>query len=175
MIKKKQANNGSSPELTGGGAHCVEAIAALANGALDGWHGLPDACTRADVETVLSLVTRPVNESSPYSGPLNYAPTPGAPNGLTVHYGVGTVDYITIVGPRFRQPIQDILGEPEGKIQSHLEGASEQWVYSGLGLAFHMKALEPGVNWLYVFGPTTLEDYKTSLLSRVRTLRHKSR
>lgn len=174
MNKKKLVNSGPAPEQTSGGAHCPEAIAALANGDLNRWRGLPDGCTRADVEDVLLLVTNEANESCPYSGPLGYAPTPGAPNGLTIHYGVGTVDYITIVGPRFRQPIQDILGEPEAKIQSYLEGSHEQWVYPGLGLACHMKEWGPGVNWLYVFGPTTLEIYKTSLLSRVRTLRHKS-
>ncbi|MGQ0571189.1 MAG: hypothetical protein ACT4P5_16935 [Armatimonadota bacterium] len=124
---------------------------------------------------MLSLATREANESSPYSGPIGYAPTPGAPNGLTVHYGVGTVEYITIAGPRLGQPIQDMLGEPEGKIQSYLQGSREQWVYPALGLACHMKAWEPGVNWLYVFGPTILEVYKKSLLSRARTLRHENR
>jgi len=175
MIKKKPVNNGPRPEQTSGGAHCTETIAALANGDLNGWSGLTDACTRTDVENVLSLVTREANESSPYSGPLNYAPTSGAPNGLTVHYSVGTVEYITVVGPHFKQPIQEMLGEPEGKIQSNLEGASEQWVYPGLGLAFHMSFGEQGVNWLYVFGPTTMEVFKMSLLSRVHTIRHKSR
>jgi len=174
MTKKKPANSGNIPGETSGCSDCVKAIDALANGDLDRWRGLPSACTRADVERVLSLVTREVNESNPYSGPLNYAPTPGAPNGLTVHYGVGAVDYITVVSPRLKRPIQEMLGEPEGKIQSNLEGASEQWVYPVLGLAFHMEFGEQGVNWLYVFGPTTLEVYKTSLLSRVRTLRHKS-
>lgn len=175
MSKQKPVRSEPAPERTSESSHCAEAITALVNGALDGWRGLPDACTRADVENVLSLVSREVNESNPYSGPLNYAPTSGAPNGLTVHYGVGEVEYITVAGPLFKQPIQEMLGEPEGKIQSHLEGAGEQWVYPGLGLAFHMKFGEPGVSWLYVFGPTTLESYKTSLLSQVRTLRHKNR
>lgn len=175
MRKKKPASHGPVPEQTSDDALCPEAIAALANGDLNRWRGLPDGCTRADVEDMLSLVTSEANESSPYSGPLGYAPMPGAPSGLTVHYDVGTVDYITIVGPRFRQPIQDALGEPEGKVESYLEGSREQWVYASLGLACHMKEWEPGVNWLYVFSPTTLEVYKTSLLSRVRTLRHEKR
>lgn len=172
MSKKKSADSQPAPEQTSSGAYCIEAISALANGALDGWRGLPDGCTRADVDKVLSSVSSAVNKSTPYSGPLNYAPTPGAPNGLTVHYGVGDVEYITVVGPQFKQPIQEMLGEPEGKIQSHLEGASEQWVYPGLGLALHMNFGEPGVKWLYIFVPTTLEHYKTSQLSQVRTLRH---
>jgi hypothetical protein len=175
MNDKKPANSGREPRQIIGGAQRGEALSALANGALNGWRGLPDECARADVENVLSRVTKEVNESSPYSGPLDYAPTPGAPNGLTVHYGVDAVEYITVVGPQFDQPIRGMLGEPEDKIQSHLEGSSEQWVYPGLGLAFHMKSGEPGVSWLFVFGPTTLEDYKTSLLSRVRTLRHRKR
>ena len=175
MNQKKPADSGPATDQTSDDANCAEAIAALANGDFNRWRGLPDGCTRADVEDMLSLVTCEANESSPYSGFLDYAPTPGAPSGLTVHYSVGTVDYTTIVGPRFRQPIQDVLGEPEGKIQSYLEGSREQWVYASLGLAFHMRAWEPGVNWLYVFRPTTLEVYKMSQLARASTLRHKRR
>lgn len=155
---------------------CAEAIAVLADGDLGRWRGLPEACARAEVEDVLSLATGEANESGSFSGPMAgpvvYAPTPGAPHGLTVHYGADTVDHITIVRPRFRQPVQDALGEPGGRIRSYLEGSREQWVYPGLGLAFHTSASEPGVNWLYVFAPTRLEVYETSLLSRVRTLRH---
>lgn len=175
MIKKNPANSGRAPARMSGDTRCVEAISALANGTLAGWRGVPDGCTRTDVEKVLSLVTREANESSPYSGPLTYAPTPGAANGLTVHYAVGAVEYITVVEPQFKQPIEEMLGEPEGRLPSHLEGASEQWVYPGLGLAFHMKSGEPGVSWLYVFRPTTLEGFRTSMLSRVRTLRHRER
>jgi hypothetical protein len=168
------ANSGAAAENIGGGSGCVAAMTALANGDFAAWRGLPKQCMQGDVEKVLSVATGKVNESNPYSGPLGYAPTPAAPHGITVHYSVGAVDYITVVAPQFRQPIQEQLGEPEGKIQSHLEGSREQWVYANLGLAFHMKAEGPGVNWLYVFGPNTLETYKHSLLSRMRTLRHPS-
>jgi hypothetical protein len=175
MTNKKPTKSRPKPEQTSGSSHCIDAITALANGDLSHWQGLSDRCTRADIEYVLSLITSEVNESNPYSGPLDYAPTPGAPSGLTVHYDVETVDYITIVGPLFRQPIQEILGAPEGKIQSSLQGSREQWVYPSLGLAFHMKEWESGVNRAYVFQPTTLELYKMSPISRVRTLRHKKR
>jgi hypothetical protein len=153
---------------------CVEALTALADGALGRWHGLPDGCTRADVDQVFALVSRPTTQPGPYSGRLDYAPTPGAPNGLTVYYGAGAVDYITVVGPQFEQPVDVMLGEPEGRLRSDLEGAGEQWVYPRLGLALHMKSEPPGASWLYVFGPTTLDDYRTSPLGRVRTLRHKA-
>jgi hypothetical protein len=175
VITNQPATSGPASERTSGGSDCVAAMAALANGDLASWHRLPQRCTQGDVEKVLLLATSKANASNPYSGPLGYAPTPAAPHGLTVHYSVGTVDYITVVAPQFRQPIQEMLGEPEGKIQSYLEGSSEQWVYPCLGLAFHMKVEEPGVNWLYVFGPTTIETYKSSLLSRIRTLRHGKR
>ena len=169
------ALSGPASEKNGGSSDCVAAMTALANGDLAGWRGLPEQCTQIDVEKVLSVATSKANESNPYSGPLGYAPTPAAPHGLTVHYSVGTVDHITVVAPQFKRPIQEMLGEPESKIPTYLEGSSEQWVYPGLGLAFHMKVHEPGVNWLYVFGPTTIETYKSSLLSRIRTLRHGKR
>lgn len=173
-MTEKQEDNKPISGGTNRRSECVNAIDALANGDLDGWHGFGGACTRADVETVLAAVTTEVNESSPYSGPLNYAPTFGAPNGLTVHYGVGAVEYISVVEPKFKRTLQEMLGEPSGKIESYLEGASEQWVYPELGLSFHMKSDEQGVKWFYVFGPTTLEVYKTSPLARMRTLRHKT-
>ena len=174
-MANKTPPSSRAAEQPSGAPDCVAAMAALAHGALHGWRGLPDACTRSAVETVFSLVTKEPTESIPYSGPLTYAPTPGAPNGLTVHYGLGDVEYIIVVGPTFTQPLQEMLGEPESTIQSHLEGANEQWVYPGLGLAFHMNLREPGVHSLYVFGPTTLQHYTTGRLSRVRTLRHKKR
>lgn len=154
---------------------CTEAIRALADGDLARWRGLPDGCSRKAVEGVLTLVTREVNESNPYSGPLGYAPTPGAPNGLTVSYASGTVDVITVAGPRLRQALKDVLGQPGEVLPSYLEGSRTQWVYPGLGLAFHMDVGERSVNWLYAFGPTTVEVYRTSLLSRARTLRHTKR
>lgn len=167
--------SGHGPDRTGAASDCAAAMAALANGELAGWRGLPERCTQDEVEKVLSAATSKANDLHPYSGPLGYAATPAAPHGLTVHYSAGTVDYITVVAPRFELPIPEMLGEPEAKIESYLEGSSEQWVYASLGLAFHMKVEEPGVNWLYVFGPTAIETYRTSLLGRVRTLRHGKR
>src|SRR4051812_128949 len=120
MTRKNKPGHsgGSAKEAAGHGGRCREALAALANGNFKNWRGLPDRCTRADVEDVLSPVTTGVNKSKPYSGPLGYGPTPGAPNGLTVHYDAGTVDYVTIAGPQFEEPIEAILGEPEDKIES---------------------------------------------------------
>ena len=174
MTRNQPVNQTPAAERIGGSSDCVAAMTALANGDLNGWSGLPERCTEKDVEKVLSPATIKANDSNPYSGPLGYAPTPAAPHGLTIHYNVGVVDYITVVTPLLKRPIQEMLGEPEDKIPSYLEGASEQWVYASLGLAFHMKVAGPGAHWLYVFGPTTTETYKTSLLGNVRTLRHKT-
>jgi hypothetical protein len=172
LTTNQAANDHPASRTARGSSDCVRAMSALANGDLEDWRGLPERCALEDVEKVLSAATSKVNDSKPYSGPLGYAPTPAAPHGLTVHYDAGIVDYITVVTPQFKQPIQEMLGEPEDKIQSSLEGSGEQWVYPGLGLAFHMKREESGVNWLYVFAPTTLETYRTSVLSQARTLRH---
>jgi len=151
---------------------CVEAIAALANGVLGGWRGVPAGCKRADVEAVLSPISAPINPSIPGSGPIRYAATAGAPYGLTVHYDADTVDYITVVAPRLDRPADEVLGDPEGRLRSELEGASEQWVYPRLGLALHRKSESTEVSWLYAFAPTTLDEYQTSPLSRIRTRRH---
>jgi hypothetical protein len=156
------------------GVGCVAAISALAGGAFDGWAGLPTGCTRAQVEEVLSLVEEATASPDPGSGPRRYAPTPAAPHGLTVHYEAGTVDYISVVEPRLERPVDVMLGTPEGRWPSGLEGSDEQWVYARLGLAFHMTSESSGVSRLFVFGPTTIEGYRTSALGRARTLRHKA-
>jgi hypothetical protein len=154
-------------------AGCVEAITSLAKGVLGGWRGVPAGCTRADVEAVLSPVSAPVNPSTPGSGPIRYAATSGAPYGLTVYYEADTVDYITVVAPHLEAPADKTLGAPEGRLRSALEGAREQWVYPRLGLALHKTSESPNVRWLYAFAPTTLDEYRNSPLSRVRTLRHR--
>jgi hypothetical protein len=152
---------------------CVEAITGLANGVLGGWRGVPAGCTRADVEAVLLPVSAPINSSTPSSGPIRYAATAGAPYGLTVHYDADMVDYITVVAPHLERPADEVLGAPEGRLRSELEGASEQWVYPRLGLALHKKSESTDVSWLFVFAPTTLDEYQSSPLSRMRTRRHK--
>jgi hypothetical protein len=156
------------------GVGCVAAINALAGGSFDGWAGLPPRCTRAQVEEVLSVVEGDAASSGQGSGPRRYAPTPAAPHGLTVHYESGTVDHISVVEPRLERPVDAMLGEPEGRWPSGLEGSDEQWVYARLGLAFHMKSESSGVSRLFVFGPTTIEGYRTSALGRARTLRHQA-
>ena len=173
MRGKKPIKSASTRASPGGRGRCTETIAALAEGRLNRWPGLPGGCTRIDVKLVLSPITSPANESSPYSGPIGYAPTAAAPNGLTVYYGIGMVDYIIIAGPLFSRPIQEMIGAPAAKIPSYLENSREQWIYPSLGLAFHMKAFEAGVNWLYVFHPTTLQAYEDGPLNRVRTSRHR--
>jgi hypothetical protein len=171
--RKKPVKSASTRGTPGGRTRCIETIAALTEGSFNRWLGLPDDCTRIDVEHVLLPMTSPDNESSQYTGPLDYAPTALAPNGLTVYYDVGMVDYIIIGRPRFPRPFLEMLGEPAAKLPSYLENSREQWIYPGQGLALHMMVFEPGVNWLYVFHPTTLQAYEDGPLSRVRTLRHR--
>jgi hypothetical protein len=153
-------------------ARCLEAMTELASGVLTSWRGLPAGCTRADVEAVLAPVSHPINPSTPSSGPIRYAATAGAPFGLTVHYEADIVDYILVISPRLERPADEVLGAPEGRLRSELEGSSEQWVYARLGLALHWKSDSPHVSRLYAFVPTTLDEYRTSALSRVRTRRH---
>jgi hypothetical protein len=171
----RQPSDNESAAGAGDTIVCAEAIRALADGDLGRWQGLPNGCSRNDVEGVLTLVTTVVNESNHHSGLLGYAPTPGAPNGLSVSYERGAVDVITVAGPALKQNPKDVLGPPEEILPSFLEGSRSQCVYPGLGLAFHMDVDERNVNWLYAFGPTTGEVYRTSPLSQVRTLRHQRR
>jgi hypothetical protein len=156
-------------------AGCGRELSVLAHGDLRGWRGLGPDCARSQVDQVLSQVAAEVNESRPYSGPLEYAPTPGAPHGLTVNYAEGLVEYIIVPAPTITPPVQDALGEPDLTLPSYLEGSREQWAYPRQGLACHMTPGGADVNCLYAFVPMSAQDYQNSLLSRVRTLRHRRR
>jgi hypothetical protein len=151
-----------------------EDLVALADGDLRRWRGAAPGCERAVVDAVLTQTTRPVNDSAPYSGPLGYAATPGAPHGITVHFAEGVVEYISIAGPRLREPVPDVLGQPEGVLPSYLEGSTEQWAYPRTGLACHVRA-GGQVSWLYAFAPMSWQTYQDSSLTQVRTLRHRRR
>src|SRR5215212_8872107 len=112
MTRNQPANQTPAAERTGGDSDCAAAMSALASGDLAGWRGLPGRCAEGDVGQALSPATDKANESDPYSGPLGYAPTTGAPHGLTAHYDAGVVEYITVVAPRLKRPVRETLGEP---------------------------------------------------------------
>jgi hypothetical protein len=156
------------------GKGCALRVSRLAHGDLRDWLGLPRHCPRTEVDTVLTQTTTETNDSDPYSGPLTYAPTSGAPHGLTVHYAEGCVEYIVVPAPRISPSVRESLGEPEVTLPSLLEGSSQQWAYPGRGLALHL-TVDGRPNWLYAFAPMSVPDYLDGSLSQVRTLRHRRR
>lgn len=149
---------------------CENAIRALAAGRIERWQGLPEGCTRADVERALSYVP-PAAGASVAQGSFEYPPTSGAPHGVDLEYADDEVLYVVIVDPKIPSAEQT-LGRPDGVIPSRLEGAKEQWVYASRGLSVHMDRWEPGVVRLYAFAPTTLEEFQDSALSQVKTRRY---
>jgi hypothetical protein len=156
------------------GEGCALWLSRLARGELRGWSALPRRCPRAEVDAVLTQTTTETNDSHPYSGPLDYAATPGAPRGLTVHYAQGAVEYIVVPAPAIASPVRETLGEPEVTLPSLLEGSTEQWAYPGLGVAWHVTG-DGRPSWLYAFPPMSARDYLDGSLSQVRTLRHQRR
>ena len=152
----------------------MSSLVRLSEGNLAGWAGIDSTWTKEDVAYVLPLDTDG-DPHQPDNGPVDYAKTDGAPNGLTVHYDSARVSYVTIYGPRLVQTILDALGEPEMVLRSGLEGAHEQWAYPGRGITAHMDVSANVVVWLYAYPSMPTENYPDSTLARARTLRHRVR
>lgn len=158
-----------------GGEDCTAALRALGNGRLSEWHGLVPGCSRAHAEEVLGP-----SESGPDgTGRLGGSPTAfrdypltsAAPYGITVWFVLDTIVLVQVNSPRLGEPLDRLLGGPEGTMPSLLAPAHTQWIYASRGLTAHVHTYRHEVLRLYGCAPTTVEEFRNSWLSRVENVR----
>lgn len=153
----------------------LDSLIALTRGELGPWRGVDPTWTRARVDRSLDPAGVPANTSTPYTGPLGYAATEGAPYGLTLEYDEGRVVQVTVVSPRLVASAHQALGEPVMELASELEDATVQWCWPRLGLACHVARDGSGIARLYGFIPMSPADFRAHPLSRATVLRHPTR
>ena len=146
---------------------CGRALRALiVEGDLASGHGLPTGCTRAEVEGALGA------KGTPGSGRLSRLVHPwvkyalGGDTEARVWYDRDTVILIDVGDPRVRQSVDELsalLGAPEEIIDARVNGAHSEWIFASRGLTVAVAPAEDAaaswVSWLFLYPPTTLDDY----------------
>ena len=158
-------------------ARCVTALQALANGELDGWHGLPESCGRDEVEEALGpSATGPDGVGHLEGGAVafrDYPPTAFSPAGITVWWkSEDEVAILQMNEPALTETHVVELGVPEKIVESGLHFIARQLVYASRGLTLHIVEKPFRPLRLYAYGATSAEEFLRSAFSRVEVRRH---
>lgn len=152
---------------------CVTALRALAEGALDQWHGLADTCTRSHAERALGS---PAAERAGNLGgsPTMFAEYPahtGAPNGVTIWHVDERLVFVRIQGAVPSAPVQELLGEPEATMPSRMRRSLVQHVHASRGLTLHVHRATGEIAFLMGYAPMSLDAYRASWISQTELRR----
>jgi hypothetical protein len=150
---------------------CAAALAALAAGRWEEWHGLGPACTRAAAEAGLGDTGDGPDGSGSLAGsPVSfrvYPPAPAAPHGVQLWLEGDRIVLVQINSPVLERDVEQVLGPPDSVLISHLGPRQRQWVYAGRGLTLHRHEATGEPRRLYGYAPTTAEEFAGSWLAAV--------
>lgn len=158
---------------------CIEPLKKLASGDYTIWQGLGSACKRADVNTALGESQSDADMYGNLGGsPTVYRIYPGvsaSPHGAIVWYveDIAVALQMHTVAPA--RPIEEQLGAPEAKDPSRMPGFKTMWIYASRGLTLHIDDGTGAIAWLYAYRQMTLDEFRSSWLSRVEIHRHRTR
>lgn len=150
---------------------CSDRIRALVlDGDLSGGRGLPEGCTRGDVQQVLGMAG---TEGSGTLTGLSYSwmkyEFPHKDTQVRVWIDGDRVIMIDVRRPVVTQrpdALRRTYGEPAERIQARIDPTHEEWIYPDRGLTVAVgKSLDDAddapahVSWFAAYPPTTLDDY----------------
>jgi hypothetical protein len=142
---------------------CVDRLSALASSRLSDYQGLP-RCGRVDAEASLGGSGA---EPSRFEQFGEYRVYRHASGSFFVWFLADDIRVIQVVSPHLRQPLIQVLGEPEDKIPSRLSTDWEQWVYARRGLSAHVKRGTGEPMTFFAFRPTTAQEFAETDIAKV--------
>jgi hypothetical protein len=153
-------------------ADIIQALRALADGRWGDWHGLPAGCERKHAEQVFGP-SEPgpdgVGVVAGYSFSFRRYPAPAWAAGVVVWLNGDLVLAIQLNTP-LASAWREVLGPPEDTAPSLLFSIGTQWIYASRGLTLHAGS-DDRVIQIYVYAPTTPEEFKQSWMSQVEIRR----
>jgi hypothetical protein len=142
-------------------------IRALAEGRLGEWEGMPPGLTLDEVGLEGGASGVPgILGGAPAVAHL-FAATEFAPYGVIVWFEDGVASIVEIQEPQPPAPPEEILGPPDGIVESLLGSTRRQYVWARRGLAMHIQDGTGAVYRLYGFASCSLEEWMADPLSRV--------
>jgi len=142
---------------------CRRDLAALGDGALDAFHGLP-RCGRVDAEGTLGDSGAAPSQFEKLG---EYRVFTSAGKRVLVYFLADDIRVVELLYPKLPRPLTAQLGAPERKIPSELSPEWEQWIYATRGLTAHVQRSTGKVAALFAYGATSVDAFLAGDVARV--------
>jgi hypothetical protein len=149
---------------------CEMALRRLAEGAFEGWTGLPPQCGASDLAVTFS------GGETEGSGFLSHRPAkfrvyqfPGQSEVIYAWFDENThVMLITIVAPTIKGDVRTLLanlGPPETRLEQGVGNHADahQWIYASRGMTLFVREHSNTIARVAVYPPTSVERYMERL------------
>jgi hypothetical protein len=142
---------------------CRRDLAALGQGALDSFHGLP-RCGRVDAEGTLGDSGAAPSQFEKLG---EYRVFTSGGRSVLVYFLADDIRVVELLYPTLPRTLQAQLGVPERRIPSELSPSWEQWIYATRGLTAHVQRSNGKVAALFAYAASSTDAFVASDVARV--------